>query len=257
MPESDLALLAEAARAAGEIARRHFGRGPEVWEKPGGAGPVSAADLEIDAMLRAELLAARPNYGWLSEETPDSPARLGAGRVFIVDPLDGTSAFLAGQRSFAHSLAVAEAGRVIAAAVAVPMLDRLYTAAAGEGAFLGGSPISVSGRAELEGAGILAARPQLDPAHWPGGVPPVERHFRPSLAFRLCAVAAGRFDGMVTLRDTWEWDIAAGSLIVAEAGGRVTDRHGVAPVFNSPSAQQAGVLAGSPAVHAGLMARLR
>lgn len=256
MPESDLALLADAALAAGEIARRHFGRGPEVWQKPDGAGPVSAADLEIDAMLRAELLAARPGYGWLSEETPDTPARLDARRVFIVDPLDGTAAFLAGQRGFAHSLAVAEAGRVIAAAVAVPMLGRLYTAAAGAGAWLDGRPIAVSGRGALEGAGILAARPQLDPAHWPGGVPPVERHFRSSLAYRLCAVAAGRFDAMLTLRDTWEWDIAAGSLIVAEAGGRVTDRHGRTPLFNSPPARQAGVLAGSPAVHAGLLARL-
>ena len=83
----DVALLNEAARAAGEIARRHFGRGPASWEKEAGQGPVSEADLEIDLMLRDRLLSARPGFGWLSEETEDDPARLAAPAIFIVDPI--------------------------------------------------------------------------------------------------------------------------------------------------------------------------
>ena len=256
MPGSDLDLLIEAARAAGEIAARHFGQGPETWDKGGGHGPVTEADLEIDRMLRAELTAARPDYGWLSEETPDSAARLTAERLFIVDPIDGTRAFIDGQRSFAHSLAVVERGRTIAGAVYLPMRDLLYAAAAGDGATLNGAPISASTRDRLGGADVLAARPQMEPRLWPGGVPPVIRHHRPSLAYRMCLVAEGRFDAMVTLRDSWEWDIAAGSLIVAEAGGAATDRTGTAFAFNSERARQAGVLAGGPVVHAGLLARL-
>ncbi|PWE32639.1 3'(2'),5'-bisphosphate nucleotidase CysQ [Maritimibacter sp. 55A14] len=256
MPENDLALLIGAARDAGRIAARHFGQAPATWDKSAGAGPVTEADLEIDRMLRAELTAARPGYGWLSEETPDSADRLDARRVFIVDPIDGTRAFIDGSRAFAHSLAVAEAGRVVAAAVYLPMLDLMFEAAPGTGARLNDAPISVTG-ATLDGADLLAARPQLDPALWPGGVPPVTRHHRPSLAYRLCLVAQGRFDGMVTLRDAWEWDIAAGSLIVAEAGGQVSDRTGAAFRFNSPRALQPGVVAGGAALHSGLLARLR
>ena len=80
-------------------------------------------------MLRRRLLAARPGYGWLSEESEDGPARLAAARVFIVDPIDGTRAFLAGERAWAHSLAVAEAGRVVAGVVHLPALGRIYAAA--------------------------------------------------------------------------------------------------------------------------------
>ncbi|MCB1371292.1 MAG: 3'(2'),5'-bisphosphate nucleotidase CysQ, partial [Rhodobacteraceae bacterium] len=100
MPGRDLALLEEAARAAGEIALRHFDGARAATEKPGGQGPVTEADLEIDRMLRAELTAARPGYGWLSEESEDGTARLAAERVFIVDPIDGTRAFIAGRSAW-------------------------------------------------------------------------------------------------------------------------------------------------------------
>lgn len=111
----DLALLDAAARAAGAIALRYWRRSPETWDKGDGAGPVSEADLAIDRMLAADLRAARPDYGWLSEESADEPGRLGAARTFIIDPIDGTRAFLDGTPDFAVSLAVADAGRVTAA----------------------------------------------------------------------------------------------------------------------------------------------
>ncbi len=256
MPENDLALLIDAAQAAGEIARTHFRSGQDVWDKPGGAGPVTEADLEVDRMLRAELCAARPDYGWLSEETPDSGARLTRARSFIVDPIDGTRAFVEGSRTWAHSLAVVEAGVPVAAVVYLPLRDKLYSAARGQGAALNGAPIRSSQRAGLARASVLAARPSFEPRHWAQGPPPVDRQFRSSLAYRLALVAEGRFDAMLTLRDTWEWDIAAGTLLVEEAAGRGTDRFGAPLVFNGPSAKVSGVLAGGAQVQPALLTAL-
>lgn len=244
MPANDLALLIEAAKAAGEIARRFWRRRPEIWDKPGGAGPVTEADLAVNAMLQAELGAARPDYGWLSEETPDGPARLGRRSSFIVDPIDGTRAFIDGDTSFAHSLAVAEDGEITAAVVYLPMRDALYAATRGGTATLNGTPIRASGRTRTRGATILTSKPSLAPEHWIDGTPPpFRREFRASLAWRLCLVAEGRFDAMLTLRPTWEWDIAAGDLIARQAGARVTDRAGRAIGYNAPEPCAAGVIA--------------
>lgn len=229
----------------------------QVWDKPGGHGPVTEADLEVNNMLHAELLSNRPGYGWLSEETPDTAARLGSGKVFIIDPIDGTRAFIEGARSFAHSLAVAEDGQVTDAVVYLPMLDKLYVASLGQGATLNGRPIRPSATADLDGATLLVAKPNLSPEHWPRGVPPVIREFRSSLAYRLCLVAEGRFDAMLTLRDCWEWDIAAGELILREAGAEVSDRAGLALRFNNRVPQTPGVLAAGPEVHRGLLGALR
>jgi len=255
LPAADLALLVTAAREAGEIALGHWRRDPEVWDK-GGNDPVSEADFAVDRHLRERLLAARPGYGWLSEETPDSADRLGCERVFIVDPIDGTRAFVDGQETWAHSLAVTEAGEVTAGVVFLPAKNRLYAAALGEGARLEGALIAASPRTEAPGARVLANRTNFEPGNW--AVPPddLERSFRPSLAYRLALVGEGRFDAMLTLRDAWEWDIAAGALIAAEAGGIVTDRTGAPIRFNAPGARAPGVLAAAPGVHGALLARL-
>jgi myo-inositol-1(or 4)-monophosphatase len=256
LPEPDLALLEAAAREAGAIALGFAGRHGEVREKPDGHGPVTEADLAVDRMLRARLLAARPGYGWLSEESEDDPARLGSGRVFVVDPIDGTRAFVAGQRTWAHSLAVVEAGEAVAGVVHLPMLERTYAAARGGGARLNGAPIAAAARAELEGARVLATASQLDARHWPGGVPRVERLFRPSLAYRLCLVADGEADAMLTFREAWEWDVAAGEVIAREAGAVVTDAAGRPVRYNSPRPASPGVIAAAPRVHAAILARL-
>lgn len=254
MPATDdLALVTQAATAAGEIALRHFGRAPRVWDKGQGQGPVSEVDLEIDAALRALLLGARPGYGWLSEETPDSPDRLRRDRVFIVDPLDGTRAYLDGKDGFAHPVCVVENGQTLAAAIHLPRLGQTYTAARGQGAFCNGAPIVVSDT--VAGARVLTARSQLDPALWPGGVPGVSQHFRPALAWRMALTADGAFDAMLTLKPAWHWDIAAGALILAEAGGTATDGQGEPLVFNTADPRANGVIAANPALHMALMAR--
>lgn len=252
----DLALIVAAAEAAGEIACRHHGAAPRTWDKGDGQGPVTEADLEVDALLKERLTGARPGYGWLSEESEDDPDRLTARRQFIVDPIDGTRAFIEGGRDWSHSIAVAEGGRIVAAAVFVPLRDALYSAALGGGARIGDTALEVSDEARLGRANVLANRPSMAAENWAGGeVPPVKRHFRSSLAYRLCLVAQGRFDAMLTLRPTWEWDVAAGCLIVEEAGGAVSDRTGGRPEFNRAVPQIDGIVAAG-AVHGRLIAAL-
>lgn len=247
--EGDLALLIAAARDAGEIARRHFGEGPKSWDKAGGQGPVSEADLEVDAMLKARLLEARPDYGWLSEESADTGARLDRESIFIIDPIDGTRAFLDGQPGFAHALAVVTQGRPVAAVVYLPMLDLMYSAALGQGAWLGDQRLVATAHAQIAGARVLAARGHLGADHWLGALDGVARHFRPSLAWRMALVAEGQFDAMVTLRPAWHWDIAAGALLVQEAGGTVSTGKGAALRFNTQEPVSDGVIAAGTALH--------
>lgn len=257
MPAPDLPLLIDAALEAGKIATRYSGCTAQRWDKPDGAGPVTEADLAVNAMLEQRLPAARPGYGWLSEETEDTSDRLSKDRVFIIDPIDGTRSFAEGSRTWAHSLAIAEHGEVTAAVIYLPLRDLLYAAAKGQGATLNGVQIAVSQVPELKMAEILAAKPNLDTRHWRlGQVPDFRRKYRPSLAYRMALVGQGRFDGMLTLRPSWEWDIAAGDLIIREAGGVCSNRLGQPLRFNNAHPRLNGVLAASTTIHEALYAQL-
>lgn len=239
---ADLALLIDASQKAAELALPFFRADPKVWDKGEGAGPVTEADLAVDRFLTDHLRSARPDYGWLSEETEDDHDRLSRDHVFIIDPIDGTRAFIAREPSWAHSLAVARGGQIIAAVVLMPARDLLYEASLGGGARRNGQPMTVSPHPTADGATLLAAKPNMDPSQWQDPMPRLERHFRPALAYRLALVAEGRFDAMLSLRPTWEWDVAAGTLLVQEAGGSVSDRTGKAPAFNSAAAQLDGIV---------------
>ena len=255
-PLDDLALLTQAAIDAGKVARTYSGSTAKRWDKPGDLGPVTEADLAVNELLYRDLVAARPGYGWLSEESIDTADRLVRDRVFIIDPIDGTRSFIEGNDTWAHSLAIAEHGQVIAAVVYLPLKGMLYAAADGQGAYLNDAPIRVSGRKGLAGASMLAAKPNYDQRHWPGGVPDVDRHYRPSLAYRLSLVAEGQFDAMLTFRDSWEWDIAAGDLILREAGAVTSTKTGDALAFNNPHPMVGGVVAAGPELHSDLMTAL-
>jgi len=254
--QQDLALLTDAARAAGDIALRYFRNAPKVWEKLG-EGPVTEADIAVNDMVMARLRAARPAYGWLSEESPDTEERLDCEHLFLIDPIDGTSAFIAGDSSFSHSFAVARNGIVTAAVVYLPAKDRLYAASLGGFATCNGAPIHCSTRMQVKGASLLTPKAHLDPDLWLGPVPDVTRHFRASVAYRLCLVAEGEFDGMLSLRQAWEWDIAAGALIASAAGASVTDRMGEPLRFNAETPRSNGVLVAAPGLHAALLAQLK
>lgn len=255
MPERDLALLTEAARAAGEVALRYWKNAPKAWSKSD-ASPVTEADLACNDLIQGILRRARPSYGWLSEETPDDTARLDTEYQFIIDPIDGTRAFIAGEKHFSHSLAVAHQGRITAAVVYLPALDKLYTATEFGTALCDGQPITCSKKSLADQPNILTSKNSLDPQNWPNGLPQFQRSFRASLAYRLCLVADGSFDGMITFMDAWEWDIAAGSLIAARAGAKVSDRYGLALEFNARTAQSSGTFACAPLLHDDLMAEI-
>ena len=182
---SDLSLLEGAARAAGSLMTALRG-GVSVRRKTDGS-PVTNADLACDALLKRELMAARPDYGWLSEETADTADRLRARRVFIVDPIDGTTAYIKGRPWFAVSLAVVEDGRPVAGVVFAPELDELYAAEAGGGARLNDAPIRAADCGEIAGCSVVGDPGQFPAEAWPA----ISVTRRNALAYRLALVAAG------------------------------------------------------------------
>jgi myo-inositol-1(or 4)-monophosphatase len=243
--ENDLDLLRNAAILAGKIAMRFYQKNPTYWDKGDGQGPVSEADLEIDNMLFEYLSNARSNYGFLSEEAENNTDRNNTKNIFIIDPIDGTRSFLNGHENFATSIAVACNGIIQDAVVYLPAKDLLYDAKKGEGSRLNGVQIHAGKNTNINGARILASESQNNPKLWKNTPPPIERHFRSSLAYRLCLVAEGRFDGMMTLRPTWEWDVAAGHLICTEAGCEVKTQGAKDPQYNSEVPKINGMIAGN------------
>lgn len=252
-PADDRDLIVAAALAGGDIAMPFFRASCRSWEKDDNAGPVSEADMAVNDALEARLRTARPDYGWLSEESDDGPDRLSAVRVFIVDPIDGTRAFIKGETGFAIAIAVVERGEVIASVVHLPARGETYAAALGQGATLNSAPIAPSTRKVLEGATALGAAASYKDDRWPGGPLKVERVFRHALEWRLCLVAAGAFDLMVTLRDAFEWDVAAGTLIATEAGAVMTDRDGGTLRFNGEVPKVPGVIVAPDPLHKALI----
>ncbi len=256
-PEDNLALLTGAARRAGEIAMQYWRHDPKQWDKADNAGPVTEADLAVNTYLEETLRKARPDYGWLSEESEADAARLDAKHCFIIDPIDGTRSFIDGQSGFAHSLAIATEGEITAAAVYLPARDMMYTAHANGPALLNDAPIAPSNQQNIAGATVLTYRAATEAQNWTEGeAPPVKREFRPSLAWRLCLVAQGRFDAALSLRGAWEWDIAAGTLIAERAGAVVTDKRGCNMRFNNQQAMINGFVVAGPNLQNQLLSKL-
>ncbi len=168
MPENDAAdtrLLVASVREAGAIARHFYGGTYKSWNKSQG-NPVTEADIEIDNFLRQRLLAARPPYGWLSEETTDDPVRLLRKRVFVVDPIDGTYGFLKNRPHFTIVATVVEKGRPVSGVIYNPITEEMFEATKGQGARKNAEPIQVSARGGFDGMRLLAEKKVLDPAHW-------------------------------------------------------------------------------------------
>ena len=254
MPESDVALLERCVREAGAIAKAIYERPHETWNKKDGS-PVTEADLAVNRYLSEKLRAARPDYAWLSEESEDDSARLTARRVFVVDPIDGTLAFVKRRPHFTVSVAVVEGGTPVASAVYNPLTDESFTAAKGEGARLNGKPIRVSQRQDLDGCRTLASRATLNSPRWKPW-PPMHVEVPNSIAYRVSLVACGAFDLAITMAATHDWDLAAADLIIREAGGIITSIEGEPPQYNRAAIVQPSVLAAGPLLHAAVLARL-
>ncbi|WP_299480444.1 3'(2'),5'-bisphosphate nucleotidase CysQ [uncultured Roseibium sp.] len=243
--QADLQLLETAARQAGELALSFFGQGLETWYKgKGNESPVSEADIAVDRFLADRLTSARPDYGWLSEETADDKARLSCSRVFIVDPIDGTRAFLAGGDEWTISLAVVEDGRPIAGSVFCPCRNEMFLACRGGGAWLNGTEIKVSEKKEIAGATLTGTHSIVSNTDViAAGFEKAE--ILRSLAYRLVMVAAGRIDVGAARGGPSDWDLAAADLLVEEAGGSVMGLSGQPLTYNRARTGHPALIAAS------------
>jgi len=261
LPELDdlLALLEASVRDAGKIARGYFGGEFKRWDKSKG-NPVTEADIEIDGFLKTTLRAARPEFGWLSEETVDDAARLSTASQFVVDPIDGTIAFMKGRPYFTICAGVVTNGAPVAGAVYNPISEECFTARLGGGAFLNGAAIHVSDRAEIEGCRMLSDKAMLAHPLWnkpPNRPwPPMHIESRNSIAYRMVLVAAGQFDAALALSSKRDWDLAAAQIVVTEAGGVVTTHTGARLDYNRQSTIHPSLVVAGPKLHAELLARV-
>jgi len=257
LPAPDIALdfaLAEAAvREAGTLARAHFSAAPKSWKKDDDS-PVSEADKAVDGLLKRRLAGARPDYGWLSEETADAPDRLARDRVWIVDPIDGTRAFLDGQDVWVISVALIENGAPVIGLIYNPMREQMFTAIAGGGATLNGEPIKVSAKTDMADCRLLANAAQMKHGQWTLPWPKMNIQRYNALAYRVVTVAAGRHDAALTFSRFHEWDIAAAGLILAEAGGVLTTFEGEPFAYNKAVPKHECAIAANPALHAAFAA---
>jgi myo-inositol-1(or 4)-monophosphatase len=246
--------LAEAVREAGALALETFRKPLRSWTK-GASSPVSEADLAVDALLR-ERLSAICDAGWLSEETEDDAARLDASDVWVVDPIDGTRAYLAGLPEWVVSAALVSAGRPVVAALYAPAADELFLAVAGQGATLNGVSIAANVGDALVGARVSGPKRRLDSLA--GVVPGIEMAPRvPSLALRLARVASGALDVSFAGPNSHDWDLAAADLLVHEAGGVVTTMTGQLLTYNRPEPVHGALIAAGGARHAVLISLIR
>ena len=245
LPE-DMVTLRELAREAGKLALSYLagGRKAESWQKTGGS-PVTEADIAVNELCALRLREARPGYGWLSEETADNPAKRMKQRCWVVDPIDGTRAYIDGYPYWCIGLSVVEAGIPVAGVIYAPALDQLFEARLDGGAFLNGNRIGVSAKADTETCRLIAAR--RTHKRWPGAT--LANPKPNATLLRLAYVAAGEWDAAVVLGRKSDWDLAAGTVLVAEAGGIATTHLGEPFVFNRQTPAQRSVIAAGKALH--------
>lgn len=244
--------LESTVREAGGIARKVFGTRVRTWFKEHDS-PVSEADIAVNDFLRQRLAALAPDAGWLSEESEDDLARLTAERVWIVDPIDGTRAFINGRPDWTVSVALVQRGRPVAAALFAPVTAELFRATAGGGAACNGKPIAATGGDAIAGARLSGPKGILDrlAAAAPGFTVQPRIH---SLALRLARVADGTIDAAFAASTSHDWDLAAADLLVHEAGGALTTLGGSTPVYNGTSTVHGTLVAAGRRRHQALVA---
>jgi len=241
----ELDLLRSVGAEAGRIAMRYFRASPEVWMKTG-QSPVSEADYAVDLFLRETLLAARPDYGWLSEETVDTAERLDKRRTFVVDPIDGTRGFLEGRDVWCVSIAVVEDGRPVAGVLDCPARNEAFWATRGSGAFRNDEALRV--RAPGSSPEIAGPKPMVDAL--PQSLRESLRriHYIPSLAYRIAMIAGSTLDATFVKPQAHDWDLAAADLILSEAGGAIRNRDLATPLYGGATTTHGPLVAGSGAM---------
>jgi myo-inositol-1(or 4)-monophosphatase len=244
------AVAALAVREAGALVLKEFGR--VAATRPVPTRPTVAIDHEADAVLARILLGAFPAYGWLSEES--TPRRSDHSRLhWVVDPLDGTREFVLGIPEFAVSVALMRRGIPEVAALLNPVDGRLYDAIARRGSRRADKPIRVSAASSLPDARILASRSEVERGEWSRFGGSMRVTAMGSVAHKLAQVAAGEADATFTLVPKHSWDVAAGVLLVREAGGVVTAPDGGELVLDAPGHLLSGLVASNGRIHEQLL----
>ncbi|HKF28818.1 MAG TPA: 3'(2'),5'-bisphosphate nucleotidase CysQ [Candidatus Binataceae bacterium] len=245
----ELILARKAAQAAGDILRGHWRRGDYQIGSKGKDNPVTQADLEADRALKRLLHDPFPGYGWLSEETADSEARLKCRRVWIVDPLDGTKEFIQGIPEFCVAVALVEEGHPVLGVTYNPITREMFWSARGMGCHLNTEAVRVTRTRVLHRANVLASRSETARGEWEVFHGQLKVSPTGSVAYKLALVAAGKGDATFTRSPKSEWDIASGAALLAEAGGTMTDIHGANIRFNQRRVKVAGMIADNTVLH--------
>jgi myo-inositol-1(or 4)-monophosphatase len=251
----DMALAQKAVLAAGEIVMSYFNTDIKVIEKSPN-NPVTEADFKADETLKSILLDKRPNYGWLSEETKDDGSRNKKDFVWIVDPIDGTRAFIKGLPHFSISVALIYKNKPVLGIIYNPATKENFYAILGKGAFKNGNPIEPTNNNKLEGAKILGDNGMFNSKLWPKKWPKMDIQQRNSIAYRIALVAAGEFDGAIATTPKNDWDIAAGMIIANEAGAIISDHKGNEYELNGALALQSSVVVSNKFIRAEILDRL-
>lgn len=241
----ELRILSEAMKLAGAEALRFASEGFEIYTKPD-QSPVTSADLAIDRILCTHLLDAFPGDGWLSEESPDNSDRLQNRRVWVVDPIDGTKAFIKREPEFCISAALVVDGHPVVAAVFNPSSGELFAAMKGGGLLLNHQLVSLQEDRKSQEPVIAFSPWELAIGRFQSlDTLAVGRPMR-SIAWALALAASGRIHGVATLEPENEWDVAAGALLIQETGGTVCDGNGQDLGFNRPVPRYEGIIAAHP-----------
>jgi len=248
-PAEDLALIREAVLKAGAIAKTAYdANDSKAWDKAD-SSPVTEADIAVNDYLADVLRAARPGYGWLSEETKDDHSRHACPRTFVVDPIDGTRAFIDRTPNFVVSVAVIEDGISIAGAVYNPLKDELYTAVKDGGAWLNGGHLACRDHDTMENINMVGYPRKFRRL----GFPDMNVRIANSMAYRMVLVASSVADATIAFTPKSDWDVAAAALIAQEAGATVTDIRGQTPQFDTATTSGLGVICAGPRLHALLL----
>jgi myo-inositol-1(or 4)-monophosphatase len=248
--------LETAMREAGEIARATARTEFKRWTKGDDNSPVSDGDIAVNDFLRARLSALAPAAGWLSEETEDSLAARAMRQAWIVDPIDGTRAYISGRADWTIAVALVEDGAPALAAIYAPVTDEMFLAVRGLGATLNGARMQASPGAALAGAKLAGPKRYLDRL---AGLNPqiVAQPKVFSLALRFARVAHGDLDAAFASPGSHDWDLAAADLLVHEAGGAMSDFAGRALAFNRPHIVHSALIAAGRARHGTLIDLVR
>jgi myo-inositol-1(or 4)-monophosphatase len=251
---ADLERLAAAVKEAGQVALGFFRSPLKKWTKGEGDSPVTEADIASNDLLHRRLMA--PGDGWLSEESENDPGRLHARRVWVVDPIDGTRAFIAGREDWSVSAALVVDGRPVVAALYAPATNEMFLATEGRGAVRNAEPIHASPGSGLDGARVAGPKRVLDWAANSGtGIVAMPRVH--SLALRLARVANSELDAAVAGGNGHDWDLAAADLLIHEAGGMLTALDGRPLTYNRPDPVHGTLIASGRDRHAALVTLVR